>query len=110
MSKIYIAWKSFFLFMKRKNTENSVVFYSQGNSYKPFLFPLIEEILHKYNLNIYYLTSDINDSILLFKNINFTPYYIGNGLALTLSFYFLKARIMVMTMPDLNLFHLKRNV
>lgn len=110
MFKNFVSWKSFFKILNRQKPYDSIVFYSQGNSYKAFLFPLIQEILLKYNFNIYYLSSDYQDTILSFKNDKFTSYYIGNGLALTLTFYLLKTRLMLMTMPDLNLFHLKKSI
>lgn len=101
---------SFIIFLTRKSPMDSIVFYSEGNAYKPFLFPLMKEVGNKYNLPIFYLTSDPNDTVLSYRKINFRSFYIGKGLILTLTLYFLKTRILFMTMPDLNLFHIKKSI
>ena len=100
---------SFLNFKNRMLPMEDIVFFSESNAYKPFLFPLIEDLL-KSNIRIVYLTTDPEDSILLNPPMNLKTYLIVNSFFLALTFIFLKARIFITTMPDLNKFHLKRSI
>ena len=109
MLKFLKYTKIFFDFKNRKNCMEDIVFFSESNSYKPFLFPLIEDLL-KNNFKLIYLTIDPEDSILLKPPPNLTAYYIPDGLFISITFAFLKAKILITTMPDLNKFYLKRSI
>ena len=61
------------------------------------------------NLQICYLTSVKNDPIFSSKNQRILPFYIGLGTARTKLFSTLKAKILVMDMPDLGRFHIERS-
>ena len=100
---------SFYKFMNRPSPMSDIVFYSESNSYKPFLFPLLKNLL-KNNFRVIYITSDLNDSILLNPPSNLLSFYIRDGILLSLTFFYLKAKILIMTMPDLNSFHLKKSI
>lgn len=89
--------------------EKNFVFYSEGNAYHGFLFPLISYLARNHNVNICYLTSDLKDPILLRPPPNVMPLYIGWGSAMIFAFQTLKAKVLVMTMPDLHSFHIKRS-
>jgi len=95
--------------MNRPSPMSDIVFYSESNSYKPFLFPLLKNLL-KNNFRVIYITSDLNDSILLNPPSNLLSFYIRDGILLSLTFFYLKAKILIMTMPDLNSFHLKKSI
>ena len=70
---------------------------------------LIRELTEKMNLQICYVTSVKNDPIFSSKNQKILPFYIGDGTARTKFFSTLKAKILVMDMPDLGRFHIKRS-
>ena len=106
MLKFLKYTKMFFDFKNRKNCMEDIVFFSESNNYKPFLFPLIEDLL-KNNFKLIYLTIDPEDSILLKPPSNLTAYYIPDGFFISITFAFLKAKILITTMPDLNKFYLK---
>ena len=70
---------------------------------------LISEITEKMNLDICYVTSVKNDPILISKNKKINSFYIGDGIARTKFFLNLTAKILIMDMPDLDIFHIKRS-
>ena len=108
---IISAAKSFIQFSKLSSESRKIVFYAEDSQSKNFLIDLVNEISIKFNHEVCYLTSDINDTI--FKEIDKNPklhiFYIGTGFIRTLAFLNLKADLCIMTMPDLDNFHLKKS-
>jgi len=89
--------------------EKQIVFYSE-NQNSSFIFEsLIKELVNKHNVSICYVTSDREDSILKTINEKIKTFYIGMGLTRTKFFVNLKADVLIMTMPDLETFHIKRS-
>ena len=87
--------------------ERSIVFYSESSV---ILYPYVEEIineLEKRDQKICYVTSSRNDPIL--KNKGIKTFYIGDGSARTKFFLELKTRVLIMTMPDLDTYYIKRS-
>jgi len=70
---------------------------------------LISELTEEKNLQICYVTSLKNDPMLSLKNKNIFSFYIGDGIIRTKFFLTLKAKILIMDMPDLGTFHIKRS-
>ena len=107
----YLALKSVIAFKRLKSKSRKIVFYAEDAQSQNFLFDLVKELLVKFNQEVCYLTSDINDSILSLQKdyTNLHPFYIGDGFFRTWLFTSLEADLMVMTMPDLDTFHLKRS-
>jgi hypothetical protein len=70
---------------------------------------LISELTEEKNLQICYVTSLKNDPILSLKNKHIFSFYIGDGAIRTKFFLTLKAKILIMDMPDLETFHIKRS-
>lgn len=87
-----------------------LVFYSEGSGFYKYYQGLIEELLRRTNLTIHYITSDPNDQIFAIaeKEPKIKPYYIGEKKLITLMMK-LEADMCVMTMPDLENFHIKRS-
>ncbi len=87
--------------------EKEIVFYSE-NKNSIFIFEsIIKELVVKYNKNICYVTSSKDE--LNFKNEKIKTFFIGEGIARTKFFLNLKAKILIMTMPDLETFHIKKS-
>jgi len=86
-----------------------IVFYSEDkNSW--FIFKsLIEELIDTYDMTICYVTSSKDEPILKSVNKKIKKFFIGDGVARTKFFLNLKAEILIMTMPDLETFHIKRS-
>ena len=87
-----------------------LVFYSEGSGFYKYFKGYIEYILKYTDLTIHYITSDPKDAI--FEKAETEPkiraYYIGENKLITLMMK-LEADVVVMTMPDLEHFHIKRS-
>ena len=90
--------------------ERSIVFYSESSV---ILYPYVEEIIQELqnrDQKICYLTSRKDDPILQNKNENIRVFYIGDSEIEKMNFFLkLKARVLIMTMPDLGSYHIKRS-
>lgn len=87
-----------------------LVFYSEKSGFYKYYKNLIEELLRGSNIIIHYVTSDPNDQIfeLAKEKPRIKPYYIGKNRLITLMMK-MDADMVVMTMPDLNNYHIKRS-
>lgn len=84
-----------------------VVFYSEGRADWPHLEPLIRELAAD-GAPITYLTSSTDDPGLASDLVTAT--FIGVGMMRTILFRTMAVGALVMTMPDLGVFHLKKSV
>ena len=87
-----------------------LVFYSESNGFYKYFKPTIEYILNNTNITIHYITSDYNDNIFKLEKENpqIKAYYIEEKKLITLMMK-MDADVVVMTMPDLNTYHIKRS-
>ena len=87
-----------------------LVFYSESNGFYKYYKGIIEYLLNNTNITIHYITSDYNDKIFELEknNSQIKAYYIAEKKLITLMMK-LEADIVVMTMPDLDNFHIKRS-
>ena len=87
-----------------------LVFYSESSGFYKYFENTIEELLKRSNIIIHYITSDPNDIIFeTAKNQSrIKPYYISEKKLITLMMK-MDSDMVVMTMPDLNNFHIKRS-
>ncbi len=90
--------------------ERSIVFYSESSV---ILYPYVEEIIRELqnrDQKVCYLTSSKDDPILKNKNENVRVFYIGDSELGKMNFFLrLKAKMLIMTMPDLGSYHIKRS-
>lgn len=98
-------YKKFFSIANKK-----LVFYSESNGFYKYYKGIIEYILNNTNLTIHYITSDYNDQIfeLAKTEKHIKPYYIEEKKLITLMMK-MDADVVVMTMPDINNYHIKRS-
>lgn len=87
-----------------------LVFYSESSGFYKYYKGIIEYLLDHTNLTIHYITSDPNDAIfeLAKTRTAIRPYYIGEKKLITLMMK-MDADMVVMTMPDLENYHIKRS-
>ena len=87
-----------------------LVFYSESNGFYKYYKGFIEYILAHTNLTIHYITSDPQDQIfeLAKTQPKIRSYYIGENKLITLMMK-MDADVVVMTMPDLENYHIKRS-
>lgn len=84
----------------------TVVFYSERDIYFQYYEGLINAIIKNSDLDICYITSDPTDPQLKTTNPRIKPFYIRNSLVSL--FARLGAKVLVMTMTDLDNFHIKK--
>jgi YidC/Oxa1 family membrane protein insertase len=87
-----------------------VVFYSEGPHDWPHLEPLVTHLAQDLRENICYIASEKDDPGLALNGDLLTGIRIGRATARTLFFLLLEAGVMVMTMSDLNTYHIKRSL
>lgn len=87
-----------------------LVFYSESSGFYKYFKGIIEYILNNTNIVIHYITSDYNDNIFKLANENpqIKAYYIAEKKLITLMMK-MDADVVVMTMPDIETFHIKRS-
>ena len=87
-----------------------LVYYSESNGFYKYFQRTIEWLLKNTNLIIHYITSDPNDRIfeLAGTEERIKPYYIGEKKLITLMMK-MDADVVIMTMPDLENYHIKRS-
>ena len=91
------------------STKRDIVFYSEGRVYWPHFEPLLHFLWHKHKQEVVYLTSDKHDPVLYQTGPGVTAFYIGSGSIRTMAFATMKATIVLMTMPDLQTYYIKRS-
>ena len=91
--------------------EHSIVFYSESSV---LLYPYVEQIikeLEKRDQKICYVTSSKTDPVLKSEYKNIKVFYIGDSEIEKAKFFLgLKARVLIMTMPDLQSYSIKRSI
>jgi len=102
-------WNSLKKFENLSDFERSIVFYAENKASMNHFRTLIFELTERMNFQICYVTSVKNDPIFSSKNKNILSFYIGEGTSRTKFFLTLRAKILVMDMPDLNTYHIKRS-
>lgn len=90
-------------------TYDPLTVYSEGLAYRPFLTPIMEDYASRGH-QVAYVTSEKADRELGWDSQNITNFHIGFGVRRTWFFQTLKARVLLLTMPDLDTFHIKRSV
>jgi CDP-glycerol glycerophosphotransferase (TagB/SpsB family) len=96
-------------FMRLPCNMRRLVFYSEGANYWPLFQGLIDEILCRSNTNICYITSDKSDPGYTYKSDNYQSFLIDESYIRNWLFSNIQADVMVMTMPDLNQYQVKRS-
>ncbi len=109
LGKLMREWSELRKFRSLPASDRSIVFYAEnGDSWLHFA-PIVRELTESMGRKICYLTSCDQDPVLTLNNPNIRAFYIGLGAIRTVAFMSLRADVMVMTMPDLETFHIKRS-
>lgn len=97
-------YKSFFACKDMK-----LMFYSEQNGFYKYFSGIIDYLCTHSNLTIHYVTSDPNDKIFSDEREQIQAYYVASDRYLVPLFMKLEADMCVMTMPDLEKYHIKRS-
>lgn len=96
-------------FQKLDRAERKIVFYAESESYWGYLEPFIRCLIEEGGESVCYLTSSLNDPLLTGNVAKIRPFFIGKGSVRTMLFASLDADVMVMTLPDMGTYNLKRS-
>lgn len=92
-----------------KRAEKELVIYAiSGGQYK-FYKTIIDYLLENSNVTIHYLTNDPEDAVLKFDHERIKTYYASQRKTISLLLK-LKAKIFFTTVPDLQVYHMKRSI
>ncbi len=89
--------------------QREIVFYSEGEAYWPHLQPILDSLINDHRRQVTYISSSPSDPGLTYHP-DILGFEIGDGTARTFLFRSMDARILVLSMPDLDTFHIKRSV
>lgn len=102
-------WRQTRSFLALSPDARSIVFYAEDAGSWAHLGPILQELTGPMQQDVCCLTSDPNDPILTHRAPRIHPFCIGDGSVRTWLFLNLQARVMVMTMPELETFPLQRS-
>lgn len=91
------------------NESMKLVFYSESNGFYKYFKGMIDYVCANSDIEIHYVTSDPDDNIFKDERPQIHPYYISSDRYLVPLFMKLKCDMCVMTMPDLEKYHIKRS-
>ena len=109
MKTFFKEFQGYRAYKKLPKSYKKVVFYSESFQDWHHLKPLLNALLDE-DIAVTYVTSDDRDPGLLKLSNKYRSIYIGKGFFRILFFQFLKAKLLILTMMDLNNFELKRSM
>ena len=91
------------------NWRKELVVYSEKSGFYKYFSDILAYILDSTDIVIHYVTGDPDDQVFARASDRLIPYYVSNE---RLASFFLKidADVLLMTMPDLGQFHIKRSM
>lgn len=101
--------KNVIAFTQLPKQQRKLVFYSEGKNYWVHLEGLIKEVLKTSRIPVCYISSGADDPGLFFKHPNYLSFKIDEGFVRNWLFENIEADVMVMTMPDLHQYQVKRS-
>ncbi len=105
---MFLELKNLLRFFKLRKSEKEIVFYAEHGGYYPSFEGILKELDVQSDKKICYITSDINDPILKNDNPKINSFYIKKFLSIFM--VLVNCKVFVMTLTDLNQFHLKRSI
>ena len=104
--RTFTEWRSF----RKLDCNESLVVYSEGSHDWPHMGPMIKKFLLLSKRKVIYVSSEFTDPGLTFKDRNYSSFYIGSGIIRIIFFQLLKCRVLLLTLTDLNNFHVKKSI
>ena len=91
------------------SVEKELVFYSDSSGFYKYFQHFIDYILEHSDITVHYLTADIYDQVFKISKSRFETYFCSSHGLIT-TFMKMDADVVVMTMPDLEVYHYKRSL
>ena len=96
-------------FLQLPEKARRLTFYSEGKNYWGYLEPLLTEVLAVSDVPVCYISSDKDDPGLLLAHPNYRKFVIDEGHVRDWLFRNIETDVLVMTMPDLHQYQVKRS-
>jgi len=96
-------------FTQLPRSQRRLTFYSEGKNYWPHLEGLVKEVLVSSDIPVCYISSGEDDPGLSLERPNYRTFRTNEGFARNWLFENINTDIMVMTMPDLHNYQVKRS-
>lgn len=110
IQQLITQWRQWRAFTKLPETQRRLVVYSEGAHDWPHIGPMLEEFIERYpDEFVSYVSSDTKDPGLSWRHANVRSFYIGSGSVRTLFFQFLRCRMLLLSLPDIENLYLKRS-
>ncbi|VAW41171.1 hypothetical protein MNBD_GAMMA01-403 [hydrothermal vent metagenome] len=109
MFKFFEHLKNVIAFNQLDKSKRRLVFYSEGKNYWVHLRATIKALLQNYDTPICYISSDDDDPGLAIRHENYQSFKIDEGWVRNWFFENIDTDVMVMTMPDINQYQVKRS-
>lgn len=109
MFKFFRYLKNVIAFNQLDKSKRTVVFYSEGKNYWVHLQGMITAFLKNYDVPVCYISSGADDPGLLIKHKNYRSFLIDESWVRNWFFENIQTDIMVMTMPDIGQYQVKRS-
>jgi len=97
-------------FQELARKRRHIMFYSEGGASWVHLGPLIRQLVAEHDFPLCYLSSEPDDPGLDYVGRHGASFVIGKGAVRNVLFKSFPAGLLVMTMPDIETFHIKRSV
>lgn len=109
MFQFFFHIKNVIEFNRLPKRQRRLVFYSEGRNYWVHLEALIKEVLAASNIPVCYISSGVDDPGLTLEHTNYRTFKIDEGFVRNWLFENIETDVMVMTMPDLHQYQVKRS-
>jgi len=109
LRKFFFHLKNVIAYNHLRPEERVLTFYSEGQNYWSYLGGLVKTILSTSDITICYVTSSNSDPGLEIDNPRLKTFVIGEGYIRDWMFANMDTKVMVMTMPDLDQYQVKRS-
>lgn len=103
------AWKGLRAFNAVPRNERKIVFYAEDGGYWSHFEQIFLALQREHSISVLYVTSCEIDPLLNAPLKAMRSFFIGEGSVRTFFFATLDVDVLVMTMPDLQTFHIKRS-
>jgi len=109
LKNIFKQWKEYQSFQNLHASKKRIVFYAEDNSSWVYFEPIIKALIMQGHIVNYVISSKPDQSLEnLSSNLNI--FWIGERSLRTIFFKTLESDVVIMTMPDLNTFYIKRSI
>lgn len=109
MFKFFKHLKNVIAFNQLDKSKRRLVFYSEGKNYWVHLQGMVNTLLNDYDIPICYVSSGADDPGLKITHKNFKCFKIDDGWVRNWFFENIDTDVMVMTMPDIGQYQVKRS-